>query len=205
MFRYVVLGLLHGGAPRHGYALMKDYRDRTGVQIGTGNFYRDLQQLVASGLIRITERAPEGDPRRTPYQITDAGRQAFRAWFVDVKPLSLGTGHDDDLSARIPFLCEVDPEQAHMIIGRLQDDLWIQAKTLEHMRNVAISSGGASAEFPVLPLMLARRLRRVAAEVSFLEELRTAYDAWLARQTAAPASATKRTSPSRSEPKARAR
>src|SRR5207302_10584200 len=54
MFQYLVLGLLRDGKPRHGYALMKDYRDRSGVQLSTGSFYRELQKLAAKGLVRTS-------------------------------------------------------------------------------------------------------------------------------------------------------
>src|SRR5207245_824425 len=47
LYRYIVLGLLRDGAARHGYALMKDYRQRSGSQIGSGRFYGKLQRLAA--------------------------------------------------------------------------------------------------------------------------------------------------------------
>src|SRR5690242_13956786 len=124
MFRYVVLGLLQSGSPRHGYALMKEYRDRAGVQISTGNFYRDLQRLVAGGLVRTVDRALDGDPRRAPYQITDSGRDAFRAWFTDLTQLAITNPHEDELSARVAFLGDVDPSDARAVLAHLQDQLW---------------------------------------------------------------------------------
>jgi len=180
MFRYVVLGLLQGGTARHGYALMKDYRDRAGVQVSTGNFYRDLQRLVSSGLVRTVDRAPDGDPRRAPYQITESGRAAFRQWFVDLGQLA--SGHEDELSARIAFLGDVDPADARAVLAHLQDELWARAKSLERARAAAIaqSSGDPARGLPVLALMLGRRMRRLAAELSFLDDLRSSYEEWLA-------------------------
>jgi DNA-binding PadR family transcriptional regulator len=72
--------------------------------VSTGNFYRDLQRLVSSGLVRTIDRAPEGNPRRAPYQITEAGRDAFRRWFVDLGQIGIAGGHEDELYARIAFL-----------------------------------------------------------------------------------------------------
>jgi DNA-binding PadR family transcriptional regulator len=182
MFRYVVLGLLHSGTARHGYALMKEYRDRAGVQVSTGNFYRDLQRLVSGGLVRTVDRAPDGDPRRAPYQITDAGRDAFRRWFVDLGQLGIANGHEDELSARIAFLGDVDPADARAVLAHLQDELWARAKSLERARAAAMSqtTGDPSRGLPVLALMLGRRMRRIAAELSFLDDLRSSYEEWLA-------------------------
>ena len=182
MFRYVVLGLLHGGTARHGYALMKEYRDRAGVLVSTGNFYRDLQRLVSSGLVRTVDRAPDGDPRRAPYQITETGRDAFRRWFVDLTQLGIANGHEDELSARIAFLGDVDPADARTVLAHLQDELWARAKSLERARAAAMSqaTGDPSRGLPVLALMLGRRIRRLAAELAFLDDLRSSYEEWLA-------------------------
>jgi len=184
MFRYVVLGLLQSGVARHGYALMKEYRDRAGVQVSTGNFYRDLQRLVANGLVQTVDRSPGGDPRRAPYQITDAGRESFRKWFIDVAQLGMGTGHEDELSARIAFLGDVDPADARAVLAHLQDELWARAKSLERARAAALASatGDPKHGLPVLALMLGRRMRRVAAELAFLDDLRGTYDDWLFKQ-----------------------
>jgi DNA-binding PadR family transcriptional regulator len=182
MLRYVVLGLLHRG-PRHGYALMKEYRERVGVQVNTGSFYRDLPRLVATGLVRTADRSADGDPRRTPYQITDAGRDAFRRWFTDLALLGGNQSHDDELSARIAFLPDVDPDDARAVLDQLQDDLWARAKSLERARAgaLAATTSDASKGLPVLALMLARRLRRVSSELAFLDDLRVSYEDWLGR------------------------
>ena len=184
MFRYVVLGLLQNGVAQHGYALMKEYRDRAGVQVSTGNFYRDLQRLVSNGLVRTVDRAPDGDPRRTPYQITDAGRQSFRQWFVDLTQFGIGNGHEDELSARIAFLGDVDPADARAVLAHLQDELWVRAKSLERARAAALAnmSTDPNRGLPVLAIMLGRRMRRVAAELAFLEDLRGTYDEWLTKR-----------------------
>jgi DNA-binding PadR family transcriptional regulator len=189
MFRYVVLGLLQNGAAQHGYALMKEYRDRAGVQVSTGNFYRDLQRLVSAGLVRTADRAPDHDPRRAPYLITEPGREAFRQWFIDVLNLGIGNTHEDELSARIAFLGDVDPSDARLVLDHLQDELWARAKSLERARSAALASatGDPSRGLPVLALMLGRRMRRLGAELAFLEDLRASYDEWLGARAAAEA------------------
>jgi hypothetical protein len=77
MFRYLVLGLLRDGEPRHGYAVMKEYRERSGLQVNTGSFYRELQRLVAEGLVQTVANPTDADPRRAPYQITETGSACF--------------------------------------------------------------------------------------------------------------------------------
>src|SRR5437773_2069439 len=79
-FRFLILGLLRDGAPRHGYAVAKAYKLRSGGKISTGNFYRELQRLVADGLACTASNPPGADPRRTPYAITTVGRATFDAW-----------------------------------------------------------------------------------------------------------------------------
>ena len=66
----------------HGYALVKAYRERSGVEVSTGNFYRELQRLVLDGLIRSADNPPEADARRTPYEITQLGVSVFDEWLT---------------------------------------------------------------------------------------------------------------------------
>lgn len=182
MFRYLVLGLLRRGAPRHGYALMKEYRDRAGIQVSTGNFYRELARLVTEGLVRTAHNPPGTDPRRAPYEITDAGATAFDVWLHE--PLgSLLAGQDDGLSARAVFLADAEPEAVAAVLDRWQEELWLKGKVLERGRDQALaaprSGDGAS---HTLPLLLARRLKHIAADLEFVDEVR----ATMAHPTPAP-------------------
>ena len=180
MFRYVVLGLLQSGVPQHGYALMKEYRDRSGIKVSTGNFYRDLQRLVSAGLIRMVDRPAGGDPRRAPYQITEQGSQTFREWFTDLTQLGISSGREDELSARIAFLGDVDQADAHAVLAHLQGELRARVNALERARSAALAnvSGDPQRGLPVLALMLGRRMRRLAAELAFLDDVRIMYDGW---------------------------
>lgn len=180
MFRFLVLGLLRKGEPRHGYAMMKEYRERAGVQVSTGNFYRELQRLVTEGLVRTASNPPGTDPRRAPYEITEAGAAAFDAWLAE--PAG-GGAHDDALSARAVFLAEAGPSVAGRALDRWQEELWLRGRMLERARQVARTrepEHGATDAFEVLSLLLARRLKHVAADLEFLEEFRAAYRRWAA-------------------------
>lgn len=189
MFRYVVLGLLSDDVPRHGYALMKDYRERVGVKMNTGSFYRELQRLVAAGLVRNVVRTGEGDRRQAPYQITEDGLATFKAWFADPGIGGMGVSQEDRLSARVMFLADVDPEAGLRVIAQWQDDLWMRAKLLERAHSAAQAAGADRSTFPVLPFVLARRMRHVTADLAFLDELRAAYERWLGSLATADADA----------------
>jgi DNA-binding PadR family transcriptional regulator len=180
MFRYLVLGLLRRGEPHHGYAMMKAYRERAGVQISTGNFYRELQRLMADGLVRTASNPPGTDPRRAPYEITEAGAAAFDAWMAE--PLGAGIGnHEDGLSARAVFLSEGNVDAAARALERWQEELWLRGKTLERAREIVLRQQASDPEHrsEVLALLLARRLKHVAADLEFIEEFRAACNKWV--------------------------
>jgi|SRR5215468_11778056 len=173
MFRFLILGLLRNRAPMHGYALVKAYRRRSGAEVSTGNFYRELQRLVVEGLIRSSANPPEADIRRTPYEISDEGITVFDDWLT-ARDAAVGRISEDDLSARALFIGELEPAAAAAVLDRLQDNLWFWGKRLERDRQLLLSQGaevdreGAST---VLSLLLARRIKHVSADLDFIEGL----------------------------------
>jgi DNA-binding PadR family transcriptional regulator len=70
----LVLTSLAGGS-KHGYALIKDIQEFSGVTLGPGTLYGALSRLERARLIE----ALEPDDRRQPYRITPAGREALAA------------------------------------------------------------------------------------------------------------------------------
>jgi DNA-binding PadR family transcriptional regulator len=208
MFRYIVLGLLRQGGSHHGYALMKAYRARSGVQMSTGTFYRELQHLVDEGLVRIVARAPDADARRTPYEITPTGCEVFDRWLV--RPPLITMSSDDEITARTMFLPEAPIEVGRAMTDAWKEELWLLGKRLERARQNEIhrcaTQGGA---FSILPLLLGRRLRHLAGDVEYLDELRATLDALAAARAVAPAAERTERPPAaadRSEPRpARAR
>lgn len=69
----MVLTSLTGG-PKHGYALIQDIDDMTGITLGPGTLYGVLARLEEEGLI---EALPAED-RRRPYRITAHGAAVLR-------------------------------------------------------------------------------------------------------------------------------
>ena len=60
---------------KHGYAMMEDIEQFTGVRLGPGTLYGAITRLEEQGWI-----APvEGDRRRQPYRITAKGRKHLEA------------------------------------------------------------------------------------------------------------------------------
>jgi DNA-binding PadR family transcriptional regulator len=70
---YILLSLSEG--PKHGYAIMTDVAQISGLPLGPGTLYGALSRLEARGLIEAL--AP--DERRRPYRLTGAGAAALRA------------------------------------------------------------------------------------------------------------------------------
>ena len=182
MFRYVVLGLLRSGAGLHGYALMKRYRQRTGLSINTGSFYRELQRLVTERLIKSAMRGADADPRRAPYVITEAGIAAFDGWFTAPIPPGATSSGEDQLAARLLFLAEAPPEVARAVLDTWKDALWSRAKSLDHAREAVLADPDGRQGFDVLSHLLARRLRHIAADIELIDELRRTYETWAATQ-----------------------
>jgi DNA-binding PadR family transcriptional regulator len=61
--------------PKHGYALIQDIKDFSGVRLGPGTLYGALDRLERLGLIA---ELPSED-RRHPYRVTPPGVAALRS------------------------------------------------------------------------------------------------------------------------------
>jgi DNA-binding PadR family transcriptional regulator len=69
----LILGSLASG-PKHGYAIVQDTEQSTGIRVGPGTLYGALARLEERGHVR----ALPGDDRRRPYEITASGAQVLR-------------------------------------------------------------------------------------------------------------------------------
>ena len=65
----LVIASLAGGA-RHGYAIIQDVAETSGVRLGPGTLYGALARLEERGLIEALEAE---DSRRRPYRLTSRG------------------------------------------------------------------------------------------------------------------------------------
>ncbi len=69
---YILVSLSDG--PKHGYAIMTDVEDISGVPLGPGTLYGALARLERRGLIE----ALEPEDRRRPYRLTGLGTTTLR-------------------------------------------------------------------------------------------------------------------------------
>lgn len=206
MLRYVLLALLADGSLAHGYALMKAYRERSGVRLSIGNVYRELSRLAGEGFIVAATNPPGADPRRAPYRITEKGRETLTAWLA--APVhTLTSTAADPLSHRLAILGDLDPSRASEFLRELHDELWEQSKTLERER--AVTSQRDKREMPALPtrmFLLGRRAKHLATDIEMVDEMRALLAAGGKRSTSKVATAVAQTvTPRRSKQKPGAR
>jgi len=178
MLRSVLLALLADGKPAHGYALMKAYQERSGFRLSIGNVYRELQRLLADGLIVTAENPVGADPRRAPYTINDAGRETLAA-FVSEPARELAQSYPDPLSYHLAILGDVDPSQAEAFLNDLHDELWIEAKFIERERSsTSLKEKEGSRVLQMRTMLLGRQARRLAGDIELVEEMRTRLATW---------------------------
>ena len=70
---YILVSL--SGGPKHGYAIMTDVEEISGVPMGPGTLYGALARLERRGLIE----ALEPEDRRRPYRLTALGASTVAA------------------------------------------------------------------------------------------------------------------------------
>jgi DNA-binding PadR family transcriptional regulator len=163
MFTHVVLGLLRDGDLRHGYDLIREYGRRSSRPFSSGNVYRELARLAADGLIAQRRNPAGDDPRRVPYQITDAGRSVFDRWIVSPRTVEY------EFDVWVMVIDRVPPEALEKLLERRQERLWLRAKLIAEEREDALRAGETHRG---LTAALSLEARHLAAELEWLHELR---------------------------------
>jgi DNA-binding PadR family transcriptional regulator len=176
MLRHLILGLLRHSGPRHGYALMKEYRDASGREINVGNFYREFQRLQLEGLVRPARNPDGADSRRVPYEITELGMTEFDNWLV--RPASsVPVDYENEYSLRAFFVLQDAHPFAMQVLDNWLGELHAQRRLFQSARDEALHPGGSNGTAKArgtLPLWLGRRLSHLAIDQEFVESLRTA-------------------------------
>jgi hypothetical protein len=113
------------------------------------------------------------------YEITDSGTAELEAWLA-VLPETVSSQGTDDLALRAHFVAQIEPAAGRLLLERWRDELWFRTQILERERDAALLRRGAStAPFPSRASLLGRRLRHLAAELEFLDELRRNHEGWV--------------------------
>ena len=182
MLRHLILGLLRQGGAKHGYAVMKEIRDRAGLQVSIGNVYRELKRLEAEGLIRRVMNATGQDPRRAPFESTPGGMSLFDDWITSAPTKAL-PDYRDEFCLRAVFIENIGEAAARVVLDRWREELDMHKRALGRCWERALAHRSSKSSFTTLPFFLARRIKHVATDLAFVEELRSAHEGWV-RQTA---------------------
>jgi DNA-binding PadR family transcriptional regulator len=178
MLWHVILGLLRDGELHHGYELMTAFRVRSGGPASPGNFYRELGRLQAHGLVETALNPPDADARRIPYHITEKGRAGFDRWLL-APPMNEG-----DLAGWLLFVGRVPPRDRERLLDRWQEELWVRSQDVARQHRAAVDAAAtaeASADYEPLRVLLSRQLKHLAADLAFLEDLRSDLKSWAAQ------------------------
>jgi DNA-binding PadR family transcriptional regulator len=147
---------------------MKAYRARSGLDIPTGNFYRELARLLLDEDVEAAERAPSTDPRRAPYRITAEGERRFDRWLA-ARLRASDAERADDLALRVLVLPAADPDLSLTVLARWKQDLWLRAKMLESERDLQTRSQADDAGLRAL--LVQRRLGHLACDIELISAL----------------------------------
>jgi DNA-binding PadR family transcriptional regulator len=178
MLWHVILGLLRDGELHHGYELMTAFRVRSGGPASPGNFYRELGRLQTHGLVETALNPPDADARRIPYHITEKDRGSFDRWLL-APPMNEG-----DLAGWLLFVGRVPLRDRDRLLDRWQEELWVRSQELARQHRAAVDAAAAAVahdDYEPLRVLLSRQLKHLAADLAFLEDLRSDLKTWAAR------------------------
>ena len=172
MFRHQILGLLRDGEARHGYALVKEYTRRTGLEANMGSAYRDLQKLADGGLIETASSSDGAEGRRRPYRITDLGRESFDSWFARVPVVQFGG--NAEFAARAIFFDDVARDRVVEVLNRWREEFGMLRARIDRVMRGSPSNEASGG---VLPARLERRRALANAEIEFVDDLLQSFHA----------------------------
>ncbi len=176
MLLHLILGLLRDGRPRHGYELISEYKGLSGNVANPGNFYRELGKLDDHGFIESGIAPPDEDHRRIPYRITVAGEKEFDKW------LAAPSTPDEELGSWLLFADRLQIDVLHELLEHTRERLWLQGKTVERARLDALAAmrrNGRVQHYNPAATLLLWHLKRLTADLEFLEEFRRELDGLL--------------------------
>lgn len=164
-----VLGLLVE-RPMHPYEMVQLASSRRGrlVKIRPGSLYHSVTRLEGEGLVRARGTDRTGNrPERTVYEVTDAGREAFRARVAEL----LGTPPNEYLQFPLA-LAEAHNLEVETVVRLLTERIAAREREIAHLDGTVdtAESGGVPELFSLGTRYLATLAR---AEVDWLREMVT--------------------------------
>ncbi len=182
MLRYLILGVLRDGAARHGYGIMKEYRESAGADVSVGNFYRELQRLVGDGHVRAVANPSGADPRRIPYEITSGGSTEFDRWLPSTLQQPV-TEYQDEVVMRAFLASRARDTVCAEVVARWRDELRVRCEMarLAHQAARRVTLGDATS-FDFREVLLARRLQQAVSDLAFADEFERTFRRWVERR-----------------------
>jgi PadR family transcriptional regulator, regulatory protein AphA len=145
---HVILGMLSFG-PKSGYEIkgLVDKSTRFFWAASYGQIYPELKRLHETGLVDATD-APQGERRRTVYELTDEGRGALHAWLAS-PPEVLEIRHEGML--KLFFAGDLEPAEQVRLVRELGAQ---HAAKLAALREIEPHAAQMPESFPYLVLRL---------------------------------------------------
>jgi DNA-binding PadR family transcriptional regulator len=181
-----LLALLEPG-PMYGYQLRAEFESRTGATwpLNVGQVYTTLQRLERDGLVAPDAHTTDsgGGGGQVVYRITDAGRDAVRAWFAT--PVSRTTPPRDELAIKLAVAVTLPGVDVRAIVQRQRTATVRALQDYTRLKQRAANPTGADLAWG---LVLESLVFQAEAEIRWLDHC----EARLARAdvpTAAPTTA----------------
>jgi len=93
--------------------------------------------------------------------------------------------NDGDLAGWLLFVGRVPPADRERLLDRWQEELWVRSQELARQHRAAVDAAAtaeASDDYEPLRVLLSRQLKHLAADLAFLEDLRSDLKGWAARK-----------------------
>ena len=146
---YVILGLLDV-EPRTGYEIKQvvDNSTRFFWAASYGQIYPELRRLREAGLVEA-ERDDAGGRKRTVHRLTDAGREALRAWLAEP---AAPTEYRDEKLLKLFFSGSAGDESLEAATAALAARAAEHDEVAEHLRGLEpmVLAGGNPYKLAVL-------------------------------------------------------
>jgi DNA-binding PadR family transcriptional regulator len=161
---YLVLGMVNLGA-RSGYAIKKaaDISTAAFWPTSLAQVYPELERLEQGGLL-VRRDDPQGERRRSSYELTDEGRAALLSWLRSSRQAP--TQLRSETMLRLFFADALPRSEQLELVGRLRESADRRKEGL-HEGNLREAVGGFAEDdirFPLLVRLLADSLFAGAAE-----------------------------------------